>query len=75
MSDNIENVLRGTEVIEQISPMNIIELKQKYEHDCEALLLRVSQDKDNILAFKGAIAACDEILKAHITSDTVELEQ
>lgn len=66
--------LENAEYIENISPLTISQLKDKYTADRTTLLQRIEQERTQVSALEGAIAACEQILQTHATNDKVEID-
>tara|TARA_A100001201_G_scaffold143627_1_gene146297 strand:+ start:4284 stop:4520 length:237 start_codon:yes stop_codon:yes gene_type:complete len=62
------------EVINPIQPQSIVKLKNKYVKDREVLVERLEKTRQQIIAFEGAIAACDAILEENTSTDKVEID-
>ena len=62
------------EVIHPIQPQIIIDIKDKYMKDREVLVERLEKTRQQIIAFEGAIQACDNILNANTSTEKVELD-
>ena len=66
--------LKGAEFVQAVQPTAIDALKQRYIQDRATLVARIEQEQKQVNAFEGAIAACDEILNSHTTTDKVEID-
>lgn len=66
--------LEEAEYVQDISPLTISQLKEKYTADRTTLLQRIEQEKTQVSALEGAIAACEQILQTHVTNDKVEID-
>jgi len=72
-----EDVLEDTfeaEVVNPIQPQTIIDLKEKYIRDRETLVERLEKIRQQIIAFEGAIQACDSILDTNTTIEKVDID-
>ena len=62
------------EVVNPIQPQVIIDIKDKYTKDRELLVERLEKTRQQIIAFEGAIQACQTILDANTSTEKVELD-
>lgn len=62
------------EVVNPIQPQVVIDIKDKYTKDRELLVERLEKTRQQIIAFEGAIQACETILDANTSTEKVELD-
>lgn len=62
------------EVVNPIQPQVVIDMKDKYTKDREMLVERLEKTRQQIIAFEGAIQACETILNASTSTEKVELD-
>ena len=72
MEKNIE-ALEGAEVINDISPLRVVDMKTKYEKDKAKLVQQIEALQKQVWAFDGAIIACENLINEHTTTDKVEI--
>ena len=71
-SDNVVE-LAGAQMVDAIQPQSVDELKRKYMQDRNTLAQRIEQEKVQLNALDGAIAACEQLITSHTRTDKVEL--